>query len=257
MHSTVSKHDTIAEAIKSDVAAAFDLACSYYDGNGVDERNYRQAYRIWRWILQRPDLLDEQMLAECQNRIGRLYYSGVDFPVDHQRALFWFRKAAKNNSASANFFCGLMYANGLGVRQNMKTSVTYFRRAAELGYEGNVGSIDNNSETAAAVELEKIDGIMNEPQSDADLVTAIMQEADLGDTEAQYSLGNCYASGEGVNRNTTAAIYWFRKAAEQGHARAQFRLAEAYRLGVGVECDIEKSKFWRLNAASNGFCESA
>jgi hypothetical protein len=255
MHSTVSKHDTIAEALKSDVESAFNLARSYYEGDGV-ERNYRQAYRIWRWILQRPDLLDDEMLGECQNRIGWLYYSGVDFPVDHQRALFWFRRAAKNNSASASFYCGLMYANGLGVRQNMKTSVTYFRRASELGYEGKLG-VGDPPETAAVIELKKIDPVVDEQQSAEDIVSAIMQEADSGDIEAQYSLGSCYASGEGVNKNTTAAIYWFRKAAEQGHARAQFKLAEAYRLGVGVECDVEKSQFWRLNAAAHGYCESA
>jgi len=244
----VSEAETTA--LKSDAIIAFNLACAYYDGNGV-ERDFRQAHRMWRWILQRPDLIDVNIIAECQFRIAWLYHSGVDFPVDHQRALFWFRKAAKNNSSAANYYCGWMYVNGFGVRENMKTSVIYFRRAAELGYEGNL--------IGEATIERSIDGDAHceEPEGTADVLNVTMQAADMGNTEAQYSLGHFYATGEGVNQNTLAALYWWRKAAEQGHAPAQYRLSEAYRLGIGVEPDADQSQFWRLNAATNGYCESA
>ena len=44
--------------------------------------------------------------------------------------------------------------------------------------------------------------------------------ADLGDSNAQYSLGVLYAQGRGVSMDEALALDWYRKAAEQGNARA-------------------------------------
>ena len=41
---------------------------------------------------------------------------------------------------------------------------------------------------------------------------------------AQYALGSCYANGEGVEKDLTEAVIWYRKAADQGLAEAQFNL---------------------------------
>lgn len=51
----------------------------------------------------------------------------------------------------------------------------------------------------------------------------LQYDAEQGDASAQYKLGRMYANGEGVPRNDTEAVNWFRKAAEQGLADAPFR----------------------------------
>lgn len=43
--------------------------------------------------------------------------------------------------------------------------------------------------------------------------------AEIGDAEAQVSLGNGYLRGEGVAMNKKKAAKWFLLAAEQGNAR--------------------------------------
>ena len=45
--------------------------------------------------------------------------------------------------------------------------------------------------------------------------------AELGYAPAQFSLGRCYDFGNGVAKDCTEAVKWFRKAAEQGNVTAK------------------------------------
>ena len=49
----------------------------------------------------------------------------------------------------------------------------------------------------------------------------IQERAEEGDVEAQNKLGMIYYNGEGVPKDYTEAIKWYRKAAEQGYAKSQ------------------------------------
>ena len=50
-----------------------------------------------------------------------------------------------------------------------------------------------------------------------------------GDAEAQFRLGECYETGDGVDRDLQRAAEWYRLAAAQGHEPAKEALA---RLGM-------------------------
>ena len=76
--------------------------------------------------------------------------------------------------------------------------------------------------------------------------------AEQGDAAAQFDLGYCYASGNGVEENYTQAVYWWKKAAQQGDANAQFELANCYYLGKGVEEDNNMALYWYEQAYKNG-----
>lgn len=74
--------------------------------------------------------------------------------------------------------------------------------------------------------------------------------AEQGFASAQYNLGLMYSKGDGVQKNNTEAVKWYRKAAEQGNAKAQFNLGVKYFHGEGVpENYIEAFKWWNLAAA--------
>jgi TPR repeat protein len=68
------------------------------------------------------------------------------------------------------------------------------------------------------------------------------REAAHGDTNAMNELGNCYSSGEGVERNTAEAVAWFRKAAEGGHIPAELNLIQCYLDGDGVAQDLAEAR---------------
>ena len=58
--------------------------------------------------------------------------------------------------------------------------------------------------------------------------------AEKGNPKAQFYLGMCYSNGEGVEKDGTEAVKWYRRAAAQGHPAARKCLAE---LGVAWELD--------------------
>ncbi len=61
-------------------------------------------------------------------------------------------------------------------------------------------------------------------------------QAEAGDAEAQYRLGEIYESGLGEpGSKPDDAIGWYRKAASQGHARAAFRLGHLLEQQGGQE----------------------
>ncbi|WP_244060843.1 tetratricopeptide repeat protein, partial [Aeromonas caviae] len=52
---------------------------------------------------------------------------------DIQQAHAWWRKAAEQGNAEAQFNLGVMYATGQGVPQDIQQVVTWLRKAAEQG----------------------------------------------------------------------------------------------------------------------------
>ena len=51
---------------------------------------------------------------------------------------------------------------------------------------------------------------------------------------AQYLLGTCYETGDGVEKKPKYAVYMYQQAAQQGHAEAMVRLGICYETGSGV-----------------------
>lgn len=76
--------------------------------------------------------------------------------------------------------------------------------------------------------------------------------ANQGVPKAQYDLGECYATGQGVQRDYAEAVKWVRKAAEQNYVLAQFRLGVCYYNGQGVAKDFVEAIKWYRKAAEQG-----
>lgn len=73
--------------------------------------------------------------------------------------------------------------------------------------------------------------------------------AERGDAEAQYIQGAvCYLS-----KDYAEAVKWYRKAADQNHAQAQYSLGRCYAEGNGVEKDELEAVKWGWIAARNGY----
>lgn len=70
--------------------------------------------------------------------------------------------------------------------------------------------------------------------------------------DAANGLGLMYANGNGVSKNATEAVKWYRKAAEQGYAPAQSNLGVMYTKGEGVPKDSAEAVKWYRRAAEQG-----
>ena len=80
--------------------------------------------------------------------------------------------------------------------------------------------------------------------------------AQNGDADAQFDLGLCYDRGDGVERNSTKAFEWYRKAARQGLAKAQSNLAVLYLTGDGIVTNYGKAVKWFRRSAEQGVVDS-
>jgi len=134
--------------------AQFSLGVMYADGTGVP-KNDAQAVK---WFHKAA----EQGNANAQVNLGWMCQNGKGVPKNDAQAVKWYHKAAeqrqekaisnltdmsnKGNSA-AQFYLGVMYANGQGVTQNDAEAVKWYRKAAAQGNE------------KAKQQLEEIEGV--------------------------------------------------------------------------------------------------
>lgn len=80
-----------------------------------------------------------------------------------------------------------------------------------------------------------------------------LYDAEHGDTWAQNHIGVCYSEGDGVEKNDTLALKWFRIAAENGNITGQLNLGECYYNGEGgLEVDYTQATKWFRKAAESG-----
>src|SRR5450432_3891174 len=105
----------------------------------------------------------------------------------YRQALPWLRKGASAGEPWAAYSLGLMFAESLGVRRNIKKAMGWYSRAARQGYD------------SAQLNL----GILyaNLPGKHRDLRKAVelyRRAARQGNRNAMYNLGLYYERGRGV-----------------------------------------------------------
>jgi uncharacterized protein len=149
--------------------------------------------RLWRGLARLPTTGN----AGAEYNLGVIYGNGLGVKQDYVAALTWFRKASDQGDAKAQYALGTMYFEGKGVRQDFKAAAALLRKAADQGL-----------------------------------------------SDAQYALGTTYFEGKGVRQDFKAAAALLRKAADQGYAAAQNNLETMYENGVGVTRDYVQAHMW-------------
>ena len=62
-----------------------------------------------------------------------MYDYGLGVIEDDTQAVYWFRKAAEQGHAKAQYNLGVMYESGRGIAKDDTQAVYWFRKAAEQG----------------------------------------------------------------------------------------------------------------------------
>ena len=81
-----------------------------------------------------------------------------------------------------------------------------------------------------------------------------LKSAKEGNKFAQYSLGNLYYYGNGVERDLSQAFLWYQKSSSQGQPYASYSIAQMYNKGEYVSQSEENAQRYYKNALS-GFLE--
>ncbi|MBI1495556.1 tetratricopeptide repeat protein [Halocynthiibacter styelae] len=199
-------------AEQGDMRAQFFLGEMYAFGLGLS-KNRSEAMR---WFL----LAAEQGHPDAQYNVGRLYDEESDWSTgetfveflsrggiieDPTEAARWYRLAAQQGHAIAQFLLGLKYAKGDGVLKDPEEAELWLRRGAEQGdmqLQRNLGWMYANGE-----------GII---QDTSEAMIWYRLAAQQGHPDAQNSLGQMY-----TNRDSTIKAHmWFNISSSTGHSDA-------------------------------------
>ena len=129
---------------------------------------------------------------------------------DFATALAEWVPLAEQGDAVAQFYLGVMYANGEGVIQDDKEAAKWYRLAAE---QGNAVAQYNLAQKYAYGK-----GVI---EDDKEAVKWYRLAAEQGGSAAQYDLGLMYANGEGVIQDNVYAHMWWNLAAASGSEGAR------------------------------------
>ena len=77
------------------------------------------------WLFMLPEKKESNFTSGCN------YYFGKETPVDFDKALHYFKKAADKGHAGALYNLGIMYLKEQGVAMNHELSISYFEKAAK------------------------------------------------------------------------------------------------------------------------------
>lgn len=167
-----------------------------------------------------------------------LYYHQKE-PKYPLKAFEYFMVAAKQQHIEAQYYVGLYYQNGKGVKQDLDQAIYWYEKAAFQN--------DKDALYHLAMILIKL------PEKDFETISKLLERAaKLDHPNAQYNLAVMYQKGDGVKLDMEKALFWYEKAANAGLAIAQYNLGMLYFEGMIVKKDEEKAKELWEKAAKQG-----
>ena len=219
-----------------------------------------------------PEVTDSIDDAATPFARGVAFYNGEVVPQDKAQAAVWFRKAAEQGDADAQYRLGCMYADGDGLPQDTAQAQEWLHKAAE---QGAFEAWDRLSVMYNAGQLQPRGREMSR-----DWLRMVIQRKKA---KEYYESGIRSYTGEGARKDVENGVRLLRKAANLGHeealstlkkeaelradrevlkadiraaqageAEAQDCLASRYYRGKGVPVDKKKALFWFRKAAEQG-----
>lgn len=167
-------------------------------------------------VLQKLQCINLDPIApKEQCNLARRYQDGDGVPIDIEKAVYWYRKAAEQGYADAQNGLGICYRNGDGVEYNSELGVYWYRKAANQGH----ADAQYNLGECYLYGL----GVKKDEQQ---AVYWFRKAAAQGHLGVLYNLGECYLYGLGVEKDEQQALNFYRKAAQNGVPRAKKKLKE-------------------------------
>ena len=128
---------------------------------------------------------------------------------DYATALREWRPIADQGHASVQYNMGVMYANGLGVRQDDEVAAQWLAKAANKGYP--------QAQYAFGLMYSHGRGVPRDYGKAVGLLSPLAEE---GVDDAQYVMGVMHENGGGVPQDFLHAYKWYNLAASKGNKRA-------------------------------------
>ncbi len=201
------------KAQKGDAKAMEELGLYY-----LDIHNQKEAER---WLLK--------SFKKGNQRAATILGLKNYIDGDGSKSVEWYLKAP--DDPVANYLLAMAYLDSELPQYDAAKGIAYLKKSLQQDFPNAywyMGNVLQFGEFGEKVDLKKA-------------VEYYANAASAGLSDAQLSLGECYASGKGVERNDQLAFYWVQKAAEQEEPDALATLGAFYHDGIGVKVDMEKA----------------
>ncbi len=186
-------------------------------GRAAEKGNARAQYRL-AWLLRKKgDTLSAlqsltkaavQGYVEAQVELGKWLEEGYGGVPDASRAVSWYRSAAYQGNLEAQYRLGRCYERGAGCRKNIFFAFLWYQSAATQSHTGSLFALGKIYESR--------DDIRN-------ALSYITKAAEMGNAQAQFTMGEYYETGRYVPKDIDRADEWYKIAAAQGHSEAKKR----------------------------------
>lgn len=170
---------------------------------------------------------------ESQYEAGLMYANGVGVAQDLAQAIYWVRQAAERGFAPAQYLLATRFSAGEVVEQDDHQALKWYLKAADQDHPKalyRLAQFYSTTHERAAGNLVQAAAKAGVPQAQLDIATELLaKREDAASAELAFDL--C------------------KKAAEQGVAAAQCALADRYTKGLGVAQDQSEAYVWYRKAA--------
>lgn len=138
--------------------ACYFLGILYYEGKGI-KQDFREALKNYQisaddgfpdaqfnlalmlrekninMAIKYLELASNQNLPEAHFLLGLIYYEGLDVKQDYKKAFYYFSLAAEQELPEAESNLGVMYFNGFGTERNIEKAKEFLIKASLQGNE--------------------------------------------------------------------------------------------------------------------------
>jgi TPR repeat protein len=213
---------------------SWNVATTQWNSGFMGEE-YKVHGRPVSWIKKAAEKGYRQW--QCNLGICLFYGNGVE--KDIVAANQWYGKSAEQGCDKAQFNLGLSYYKGEGVVKDYTKAMHWFKKASEQG--------DADAQLHIGRCLEEMNA------SNEDIVAAYKKSAEMGNPEAMYFLGKwCQYGDKGLTVDIQESFRWWKKAAEIGCSQAQCAIGDCYDFGKGAAEDkIEALKWYKRSASKD------
>jgi len=158
----------LGKAKAGNLKAQYQTGIWYLKGKGVAT----DGNKARSWIGKAAVQGDQKAIT----RLGILYFKGEGGAVDYARALKNF-SGVSNESVLAQYYLGEMYASGKGVDRNYTTAISWYKKAADGGFDRAGGKIINMQEELRMEERRKKNAAHKTASNKAATKLALAQQA--------------------------------------------------------------------------------
>lgn len=204
-------------------------------GPSLDKLNAKEAIKNCNLALRQfPNS------KEVLRSLSRVYYKKGDYKKAYKLALL----SSKMGDAFSNWYLGIFFRDGKGVKKNLKKAFQYFKLSADQGFRFAQYSVG----------LSYFAGTLGQEKNKKKAFKYFKKAADQNHSMSLYFVGSIYSGGNGVNKDLEKSFEYLKRGAKENSLESKAALGIYYLNGepsIGVEKDLKKA-FEYFKEAADG-----